>query len=176
MKRRVFDASGRRAGAIGDCRALGMALLFVLSGPPSAAMATLQYFEIDPSQSIVHVTAEIHLTESGAVLEAVGQGTSGIAVPFFGDGTFTQLAGVMAADIDWGAGTMVMGGSSMYGRNSGLWEPGPFGNPGVAPAALGALLQLGDVLNSRAVAAIRDFRMDYRDAYTVTSLARAIAP
>lgn len=134
------------------------------------AQAAPMWFEIDPARSVVQATATIEFPLLGYTVTTVGQGATGLAEPWFGDGTMGQFGGVLVADLDWDSSTMTLGGGSLYGRNSGRWESGAFGLTGTAPGFLGILID--DLLGfpSRAVASVRDFRADYFNAYSVTSL------
>jgi predicted esterase len=149
------------------CAAL--AVLLVLPNAPSQA-ADSYYFDIDPTLSEVQIFASVNFQSLGVQVPMVGQATHGLGVPFFGDGTTTRLDGVMAAQIDWSAGTASFGGGSLYGMASGLWEPAFQGADGLEPAVLGAMITDLGGIPAVAVAAVRNFWVDYSNAYSVTSL------
>lgn len=128
------------------------------------------YFAIDPAQSVVTATATIEIPQINLTVVTHGQGTQGLGVPGFSDGTQGMFAGLMAADVDTSAGTITFGGGSMYGESSGTWEPLPLGATGTAPAFLGVRIDGVLGIPATAVAAVRDFWADYFSAYQITNL------
>ncbi len=91
------------------------------------------YFAVDSAQSVVTATATIEIPQVGLTIVTQGQGNKGLGIPGFSDGTQGQFAGIMAADVDTGAGTITFGGGSLYGKPSGNWEPLALGATGTAP-------------------------------------------
>jgi len=135
-----------------------------------ALAADSYYFDIDPAQSDVQIFASVNFQSLGVQVPMVGQATQGVGQPFFGDGTSSRFDGVLAAEIDWAAGTASFGGGSIYGIASGLWEPAFLGADGLEPAVLGAMITDLGGIPAVAVAAVRNFWADYSDAYSITSL------
>ena len=126
------------------------------------------FFALDPSQSMLQMSANIQIPALGANIPTAGQANTGIAVPWFGDGTSSALSGVLSANVDFPSGTLSFGGGSLFGVPSGQWEPSFNGNHGIAPAFVGVAIEAPGL--GRAVAAIRDFKADYINAFSVQSL------
>ncbi|MBX7166194.1 MAG: DVUA0089 family protein [Pirellulales bacterium] len=140
------------------------------TSPGAAGAGERLYFDVDPTQSVLQSTTTLNFLDLGLVVTTVGQGRRGLGEPGFSTGRSGQLDGVLAANVDFDAGTMKFGGGGMYGLPSGIWEPLPQGEHGIAPAFLGIMiLDVGGV-PTRAVAAVRDFWLDYADQYSITSL------
>lgn len=142
----------------------------LLCAPQWGRAAEPIYFDVDPTQSIISMTASIQIPDFGVTIATVGQGTAGLGVPWFGDGTTGRLDGILAAQVDWSNQTMQFGGSSIYGLPSGLWEPAALGENGLDSAFVGVYISRILGLPAQAVAAVRNFWLDYRDAYTITNL------
>lgn len=134
------------------------------------ASAERWYFDIDPAQSVIQVLATVELADFGVSIPTVGQGSRGLGIPSFSDGSAGQFDGTLVGDIDLGAGNISLRGGTINGLPSGLWEPGNDGAAGLAPAFLGVMIE--DLLGvpARAVGALRDVRADYFAAGAPTTL------
>jgi len=152
------------------------ALVVCATGPFAAAIEPT-YFTLDPTQSVLSASATIQIPSIGLIIPTTGQGNNGLGIPQFSSGASGQIEGVLAAEINWDAGSMVLGGGSLHGRDSGIWEPMPGGAAGIAPAFLGILIQQGaPPTGTRIMTAFRDFFVDYRNAFSTTSLTPAPTP
>jgi len=149
-------------------RVITSLMAFAFLANSSATRSEQVFFAIDPNQSVLQVSADIYLPAFPLTIHTAGQGTTGIAIPGFGNGTTGQLSGVVSANIDTSSNTVVFGGGSLFGVPSGQWEPTFKGATGIAPAFIGVVMQ--DPNLGKAVAAIRNFKADYHDAYSVNAL------
>ncbi len=144
--------------------------LAVLGFCRTAAAVDPTYFALDPAQSVLQISASLDIPGLGLSIPTIGQGTGGLGIPIFSDGSSGQLEGVITAKIDLQNDSIVLGGGSLHGRTSGIWEPLVGGDTGIDPAFVGLFIGDTTPAGTRIATAFRDFYVDYRNAYSTTDL------